>query len=182
MSGHGTYNSAVLKKQYFSVYLHIDCMHWRGGEVHNVTLIPFKWHLWSRDIILIYPLNPPFAALFAAITRTFFIICIVFCVNYVDLRSSQGNFSLWKWNEVQIIQDWTREPGFCSSTAPPPPGSQLGWLRAVPSLLPALTMHNNFLLKLWWVLYLHHHLSIIYLLLICVGHWYGTLIMTLCSF
>ena len=157
-------------------------MHWRGGEVHNVTLIPFKWHLWSRDIILIYPLNPPFAALFAAITHTFFIICIVFCVNYVDLRSSQGNFSLWKWNEVQIIQDWTREPGFSSSTAPPPPGSQLGWLRAVPSLLLALTMHNNFLLKWWWVLYLHHHLSIIYLLHICVGHWYGTLIMTLCSF
>ena len=123
-------------------------MHWRGGEVHNVTLIPFKWHLWSRDIILIYPLNPPFAALFAAITHTFFIICIVFCVNYVDLRSSQGNFSLWKWNEVQIIQDWTREPGFSSSTAPPPPGSQLGWLRAVPSLLLALTMHNNFLSKI----------------------------------
>ena len=123
-------------------------MHWRSGEVHNVTLIPFKWHLWSRDIILIYPLNPPFAALFAAITRTFFIICIVFCVNYVDLRSSQGNFSLWKWNEVQIIQDWARESGFSSSTAPPPPGSQLGWLRAVPSLLLALTMHNNFLLKI----------------------------------
>ena len=35
---------------------------------------------------------------------------------------------------------------------------------------------------MWWVLYLHYHLSIIYLLLICVGHWYETLIMTLCSF
>ena len=78
-----------------SVYT-LTAVHWRGGEAPNVTLIPFKWHLWSRDIILIYPLNPPFAALFAAITHTFFIICIVFCVNYVDLRSSQGNFSLWK--------------------------------------------------------------------------------------
>ena len=78
-----------------SVYS-VTAVHWRGGEAPNVTLIPFKWHLWSRDIILIYPLNPPFAALFAAITHTFFIICIVFCVNYVDLRSSQGNFSLWK--------------------------------------------------------------------------------------
>ena len=84
-----------VKKRYNSVYT-LTAVHWRGGEAPNVTLIPFKWHLWSRDIILIYPLNPPFAALFAAITHTFFIICIVFCVNYVDLRSSQGNFSLWK--------------------------------------------------------------------------------------
>ena len=111
--GHGTYDSAVLKNAN-SVYT-LTAEHWRGGEAPNVTLIPFKWHLWSRDIILIYPLNPPFAALFAAITHTFFIICIVFCVNYVDLRSSQGNFSLWKWNEVQIIQDWTRES---SSSSP----------------------------------------------------------------
>ena len=145
---HGTYDSAVLKNAN-SVYT-LTAEHWRGGEAPNVTLIPFKWHLWSRDIILIYPLNPPFAALFAAITHTFFIICIVFCVNYVDLRSSQGNFSLWKWNEVQIIQDWTRES---SSSSPAPlrcqgPGSQLCWLRAVPSLLLAPTMHNNFLLKI----------------------------------
>ena len=111
----GTYNSAVLKNAN-SVYT-LTAEHWCGGEAPNVTLIPFKWHLWSRDIILIYPLNPPFAALFAAITHTFFIICIVFCVNYVDLRSSQGNFSLWKWNEVQIIQDWTRES---SSSSPAP--------------------------------------------------------------
>ena len=143
---HGTYDSAVLKNAN-SVYS-VTAVHWRGGEAPNVTLIPFKWHLWSRDIILIYPLNPPFAALFAAITHTFFIICIVFCVNYVDLRSSQGNFFFvevkWSANNSRLNEGEQLQ----QSSAPPLPGSQLWWLRAVPSLLLAPTMHNNFLLKI----------------------------------
>ena len=118
-----------VKKRYNSVYT-LTALHWRGGEAPNVTLIPFKWHLWSRDIILIYPLNPPFAALFAAITHTFFIICILFCVNYVDLRSSQGNFSLWKWNEVQIIQDWTRESSSSSPAVQRPSAARVATLMA----------------------------------------------------
>ena len=55
---------------------------------------------------------------------------------FVEVKWSANNSRL---NEGEQLQQ---------SSVPPLPGSQLCWLRAVPSLLLAPTMHNNFLLKI----------------------------------